>query len=46
MLMGYRMELLFVVFFRYLRNLKSEQFQKATELAASKAKQALPVVIR
>lgn len=41
-----RMELLFVAFFRYLRNLKSEQFQKATELAASKAKQALPVVIR
>jgi len=41
-----RMELLFIVLFRYLRKLKSEQLQKAADLAASKAKQALPVLTK
>lgn len=41
-----RMELLFIVLFRYLRKIKSEQLQKAAELAASKAKQALPLVTK
>jgi hypothetical protein len=40
------MELLFIVLFRYLRKLKSEQLQKAADLAASKAKQALPLVTK
>lgn len=40
------MELLFIVFFRYLRKLKSEQLQKATDLAASKAKHALPIIAK
>jgi len=41
-----RMELLFIVLFRYLRKLKSEQLQKAAEIAAAKAKQALPIVTK
>jgi hypothetical protein len=41
-----RMELLFVLLFRYLRKLKAENLQKAADLAAAKAKQALPIVTR
>ncbi|KAM3070219.1 ADP/ATP carrier protein [Clarireedia jacksonii] len=41
-----RMELLFILLFRYLRKLKSEQLQKAADFAAAKAKQALPVVAK
>lgn len=41
-----RMELLFIVLFRYLRKLRSDQLQKAAELAASKAKQTLPLVVK
>jgi len=41
-----RMELLFIVLFRYLRKIKTEQLQKAAEMAASTAKQALPVTIK
>lgn len=40
------MELLFVLLFRYLRKLRSEQLQKATEIAADKAKQALPLIAK
>jgi hypothetical protein len=40
------MELLFVLLFRYLRKLKAENLQKAADLAAAKAKQALPIVTR
>ncbi|KAG9232256.1 mitochondrial carrier domain-containing protein [Amylocarpus encephaloides] len=39
-----RMELLFILLFRYLRKIRSEQLQKAADLAASKAKQALPLL--
>jgi len=39
------MELLFVLLFRYLRQLRSEQLQKAAELA-SKAKGVLPVIVK
>jgi len=41
-----RMELLFIVLFRYLRKIRTEQLQKAAEMAASTAKQALPVTIK
>jgi hypothetical protein len=41
-----RMELLFIVLFRYLRKIKSERLQKAAELAASKAKEVLPLVTK
>ena len=40
------MELLFVLLFRYLRKLRSEQLQKAAEIAADKAKQALPLIAK
>jgi hypothetical protein len=41
-----RMELMFVLLFRYLRKLRSEQLQKAADIAASKAKQALPLLAK
>ncbi|EPE36103.1 Mitochondrial carrier [Glarea lozoyensis ATCC 20868] len=41
-----RMELMFVLLFRYLRKLRSEQLQKAADIAASKAKQALPLLVK
>jgi len=41
-----RMELLFILLFRHLRKIKSEQLAKAAELAASKAKLALPIIIK
>jgi len=41
-----RMELLFIVLFRYLRKIRSEQLQKAAEVAASKAKQVLPMTVK
>ncbi|KAF4625558.1 hypothetical protein G7Y89_g12608 [Cudoniella acicularis] len=41
-----RMELMFILLFRYLRKIKSEQLQKAADLAAVKAKQALPLVTK
>ncbi|KAK6601604.1 Peroxisomal adenine nucleotide transporter 1-like protein 2 [Botrytis cinerea] len=41
-----RMELLFILLFRYLRKIRSEQLQKAADLAASKAKQVLPVIAK
>lgn len=41
-----RMELLFIVLFRYLRKLRSEQLQKVANIAAEKAKQALPIVTK
>lgn len=40
------MEILFVLLFRYLRNLRSEQLQKAASLAAEKAAQALPLIVK
>jgi len=41
-----RMELLFIVLFRYLRRIKTDQLQKAANLAAAKAKQVLPVTVK
>lgn len=41
-----RMELLFIVLFRYLRKIRSEQLQKISEIAAAKAKEVLPVVAK
>jgi len=40
-----RMELLFVALFRYLRKLRSDQFQRTAELAL-KAKQVLPLTVK
>jgi hypothetical protein len=42
----YRLELIFILLFRYLRKLRSDQLRKAAELAASKAKQALPLIVK
>jgi len=41
-----RMELLFVLLFRYMRRLRSDQVKKAAELTALKAKQLFPVVVK
>jgi len=41
-----RMELLFIVLFRYLRKIRSQQLKKAAELAASRAKQTLPLIVK
>ncbi|KAI9875513.1 MAG: ADP/ATP carrier protein [Pleopsidium flavum] len=41
-----RMEILFVVLFAYLRNVKSTKLQKAAEAAAAKAKQVMPLVTK
>jgi hypothetical protein len=40
------MELAFIVLFIRLRRLKKEHLQKAADLAAEKAKQALPMITR
>jgi hypothetical protein len=40
------MELLFIVLFRYLRKLRSEQLQKAADLAAASAKKLSPLVTK
>ncbi|RFU27017.1 hypothetical protein B7463_g9322, partial [Scytalidium lignicola] len=41
-----RMELIFILLFRYLRQLRSTQLKNAAELAASKAKQTLPILTK
>jgi len=41
-----RMELLFIIFFHRLRKLRSEQLQKAANLAGATAKQALPIITK
>ncbi|KAI9678868.1 MAG: ADP/ATP carrier protein [Caeruleum heppii] len=41
-----RMEIVFILLFRYLRQLRSQSLQKAAGLAAGKAKQALPILIK
>jgi len=41
-----RMELLFIVLFRHLKKIRTESLQKAADMAAEKAKQALPIVTR
>ena len=37
------MEVLFIVLFAYLRKVRSQQLQKAANLAASKASDVLPI---
>ena len=39
-------EILFAVLYTYLRKVRTEKLQKAAEIAASHAKQALPVVAK
>jgi hypothetical protein len=46
MLIYDRMELLFIVLFRYMRKVREEQLQKAANIAAAKFGQALPIVTR
>lgn len=41
-----RVELIYVLFVRYLQKLRSRQLQKAAELAAAKAKVAIPVTVK
>jgi hypothetical protein len=41
-----RMELMFIVLYRYLKKLRSEQLQKVADLAASKTKDVLPVLAK
>lgn len=41
-----RMELLFIVLFRYMRKIRAEQLQRATDLAAAKVGQALPILTK
>ena len=41
-----RMEILFVVLFAYLRQLRSDQLHKLADAAATKAKLARPVVAK
>lgn len=40
------MEILFIALFAYIRKVKSAKLQQAAELAAVKAKQVLPLVMR
>ncbi|KAI9761732.1 MAG: cysteine protease [Chaenotheca gracillima] len=41
-----RMEIIFILLFRYLRTLKSRKLQQAADLAATRAKQVLPIVTK
>lgn len=41
-----RMELVFILLFRYLRKIRSQQLQKVADVAASRAKQVLPVLVK
>ncbi|CZT02039.1 probable peroxisomal adenine nucleotide transporter 1 [Rhynchosporium agropyri] len=41
-----RMELLFIVLFRYMRKIRDEKLSKIAEIAAEKAKVALPLVTK
>jgi hypothetical protein len=40
------MELLFILLFRYLRKIRTEQLQKAAEAAAARAKQVIPIAVK
>ena len=40
------MELLFIMLFKHLKTLRSQSLQKAADVAAEKAKQALPIITR
>lgn len=41
-----RMELLFILLFRYLKQLRSQQLQKLADLAAAKAKEITPILTK
>ncbi|KAI9894059.1 MAG: ADP/ATP carrier protein [Vezdaea aestivalis] len=41
-----RMELIFVLLFRYIRKIRNEQLKKVADLASSKAKAVLPVLVK
>jgi len=40
------MELLFILLFRYLKQLRSEQLKKLSDLAAAKAKEISPILAK
>lgn len=46
LLTAHRMELFFIMFFAYLRNLKEKKLQKAVDSAASTAKTSLPATLK
>lgn len=39
-------ELFYILFIRYLKNLRSKQLQKAVELAGPKVKLAIPLTVK
>ncbi|KAH7360556.1 mitochondrial carrier domain-containing protein [Rhexocercosporidium sp. MPI-PUGE-AT-0058] len=41
-----RMELMFIVLFRYMRKIRDEKLKKVAEIAAAKAKETLPLVTK
>lgn len=41
-----RMELLFVLLFRYVRKVRTEKLQKVADMAASQAKKVAPVLLK
>ncbi|KAI9806025.1 MAG: ADP/ATP carrier protein [Piccolia ochrophora] len=46
MMIKERMEILFLVLFRYLRKVKAEQLRKVADAAAAKAQQVAPVLLK
>lgn len=41
-----KMELTFILLFRYLRKVRAEKLQKYADMAAQRAKQAAPVLLK
>lgn len=41
-----RMELMFILLYRYMRKIRDEKLAKIAELAATKAKETLPIVTK
>merc|ERR1712000_282309 len=41
-----RMELMFIILFRYMRKIRDEKLKKVAEMAAAKAKETLPLVTK
>lgn len=46
LLTAHRMELFFIMFFAYLRNLKEKKLRKTIDSAASTAKTSLPATLK
>jgi hypothetical protein len=46
MLISYRIELSFILLFRYFRQVRAEKLQKLANIAAEKAGKAAPILIK